>query len=150
MATLLRALKYGGQAQLADGAAAYLVAQWARLEWPCPDVIVPVPISLSHLLGRGYNQSLLLAEGLAKILGKPVLDPLKRSSDSYSQAGLTREQRRQLKPECLSLKTEKGLENASVLLVDDVITSGATLQCCAQALAQAYPQELYALSVCRA
>lgn len=149
-ATLVRKLKYGDQPHLADGAAAFLVAQWAYLKWPLPDLIVPVPLSFTHWMIRGYNQSALLAEGMGKLLNRPVSSPLKRISGDYSQAGMNLKQRNALKSSTLRLDPEHRIYDKCILLIDDVMTTGSTLARCADVLAEGYPTEIYALTFCRA
>ena len=76
-ATLVKQLKYRHKPWLAKGLAAYLTFQLAQLEWPSPDLIIPMPISWLRKLERGYNQSLLIAKELALLLGIPVYDVLR-------------------------------------------------------------------------
>lgn len=149
-ASFIRKLKYGNQPHLAEGAAAFLVAQWAELGWPMPDLIAPVPISFTHWLDRGYNQSALLAEGVAKLLDRPVHLPLKRISGDYSQAGMNLKQRNLLKSSTLKLDKRHQLYDRCILLIDDVMTTGSTLGRCAEVLAEGCPTEIYALTFCRA
>lgn len=149
-ASIVRKLKYSNQPYLAEGASAFLVAQWAQLEWPLPDLIVPVPISYTHWLVRGYNQSALLAEGVAKLLDRPVHSPLKRLSGDYSQAGMDLKQRKALKKSTLTLDKRHQLYDKRILLIDDVMTTGSTLERCAEVLAEGCPTEIYALTFCRA
>lgn len=149
-AALIKRLKYGNQPYLAEGLGAFLVAQFTHLNWPLPDVIIPVPLSLTHWFDRGYNQSALLAGEMSKILMIPVWDVLQRESGDYSQAGLTLAQRKSLEGKRFTLRKGFSLEDKTVLLVDDVITSGSTLNKCAEVLAQGCPASLYALACCRA
>lgn len=149
-ATLVRQLKYGRQPYLAKGAGAFLAAQFLQLSWPMPDFIVPVPISLTHWIERGYNQSLLLAEAVSFILNRPVKEPLKRLSGDYSQAGLDRKQRNQLKKSTFILKENQELEGKCLLLIDDVMTTGTTLRHCAEIMLEGFPSSIYGLSFCRA
>ncbi len=149
-ASLIKQMKYGGQPFLAKGAAAYLVAQFVRLDWPMPDCIVPMPMAPLRRLERGYNQSLLLAESVGAFLNRPVLDVLKKRSGEFSQAGLNYQQRLQLSKESFSVKDGFKLHDQCVLLIDDVMTTGSSLNCCARALEALYPEKLYALTVCRA
>lgn len=149
-ASIIRKLKYSNQPYLAEGAAAFLVAQWAQLEWPFPDLIVPVPISFTHWLSRGYNQSALLAEGIGKLLDRPVHAPLKRRSGDYSQAGMNLKQRNAMKSSSLKLDKKHQLYDRKILLIDDVMTTGSTLTRCADVLAEGCPSEIYALTFCRA
>jgi ComF family protein len=146
--SLVKHFKYGNQPYLAKGMGAFLVMQLARLQWALPDFLVPVPLSLSHWLQRGYNQSFLLAEEMSKLLNIPVLDCLKRTSNDYSQAALSFKQREKLKQVFL-LKNLTQIQDKRILLIDDVITTGRTLQKCAEALSEGFPGTLYALTFCR-
>lgn len=147
-ASLVKCLKYQHQTYLAAGLAAFLVAQFARLNWPWPDFIVPVPQSWVKWCFRGYNQSLLLALEVGKLLDRPVLQALKRGAGDFSQAGLKLGQRRELKGEFRC--TNPSVADRCLLLIDDVWTSGSTLRCCAEALQSACPSSIFALTVCRA
>lgn len=151
-ACLVKKLKYGDLPYLSKGCAAFLAAQFLRLEWPLPDVIIPVPIARTHLLERGYNQSLLLAKDLGEILCCPIKEALYRKSGDYSQAGLSRRQRMELDGAYIQLKTElkQELHDKCVLLVDDVMTTGSTMRKCAEALFEKSPAAIYGLAVCRA
>lgn len=149
-ATLVKQLKYGGQIHLAHGGGAYLAAQFITLGWPIPDVVVPMPASRLKRLERGYNQSALLAEAFAEIIGRPVTDIMHRKSGDFSQAGLDFEQRLKLQSSTFDVKPNVKLHGKTVLLIDDVMTTGTTLKCCAEALRLAFPKQIYALTVCRA
>ena len=149
-ATLVKKLKYANMPYLAEGMAAYLTAQFCQLEWPMPEAIVPVPLSFTHYVDRGYNQSALLAHYFAKFIQCPAYDILKRKSGGFSQAGLNRSQRVQLGTDQFSCKKCPQLQNKIVLLIDDVMTTGTTLKRCAEALQMSYPKKIYALVFCRA
>jgi ComF family protein len=135
---------------LATGAGAYMAGQFLRLEWSMPDYIIPVPITRMHKWERGYNQSLLLAESMANLLSRPVLEALSRSSGDYSQAGLSRKQREQLQGQAFRLSVDISLENKNLLLVDDVMTTGTTMHRCTETLLTACPASVYGLAFCRA
>jgi ComF family protein len=97
------------------------------------DLIVPVPLHPSRLRQRGYNQSLLLARVLAHNLQKPLkYAVLQRVIDSHSQQGLDARQR----AENMSgtFIANRSLAGLHVLLVDDVMTTGATVSACSKAL----------------
>jgi ComF family protein len=149
-ATLVQKMKYSGQYYLAKGLGAYLAVQFYALQWPLPDIIVPVPISILRQFERGFNQSLLLAEELASYISRPVQQILKRQAGGYSQAGLTRELRQALDPDMFYLKKTAAIQDKVILLIDDVATTGSTLNRCAEALREQCPAAVYALAVCRA
>lgn len=148
-ASLIRQLKYGDQPHLARGAGAFLVAQLDRLGWPLPDILVPVPLSFTHWIERGYNQSEALAESMSSFLQIPVWNVLKRASGDYSQAGLRLSQRRELKASGFRCRKHYDIKDKQVLLIDDVMTTGSTLQRCAEVLLEGFPGGLYALTFCR-
>lgn len=148
-ACLVKKLKYSQQAYLAKGLGAYLAAQFLQLEWPMPDVIIPVPIVLPHRIERGFNQSALLAYGLSDMIQSPVQEALVRKSGDYSQAGLSRKQRMQLDGALFCLKKKQNLQDKCILLIDDVITTGSTLRKCAEILLEECPASIYGLAVCR-
>ncbi len=148
-ASLIRHLKYGNQKYLARGCGAYLAAQFLRLEWPMPDVIIPVPIAFNHWVNRGFNQCELLANHLGDIIKCPVVNALRRRSGDYSQAGLNREQRMKLIGNTFELRKGYQFYDKTILLVDDVMTTGSTMRKCAEQLYETYPESIYGITVCR-
>lgn len=98
--------------------------------------IVPVPLHPSKLAERGYNQSDYLARGLEQELGITVVHALKstRAHGSQTRRGATERWLNAQHTYALNEKKAKPLENTHILLTDDVITTGATLEACARAL----------------
>lgn len=148
-ATLVKQLKYGGQSYLAQGGGAYLAAQFLACDWPMPDYILPMPMSRLRKIERGYNQSELLVESFAKLLGCPLSKVLARKSGDFSQAGLDHKQRIDLKSDSFLVLNGDRLHDKKILLIDDVMTTGSSLNCCAEALAPYFPESIYALTLCR-
>ena len=112
-------------------------------------VLVPVPLHRRRLRTRGYNQSGLLASEVSKALGMPVRDDLlKRSKDSSPQVEVrTQEQRREnVAGNFDAYSTVMGL---SVIVVDDVATTGSTLSACAAALKDAGAEDVRGLVLAR-
>jgi len=140
-------LKYGGDTPLA-GALASLV----RLDGaPCGrTVVVPVPLHPRRLRERGFNQSLLIARGLARASGLPlVYGRLKRTRDTGQQVGLKAVERKENVKGAFKLEDAPFFKGARVLLVDDVMTTGATLNECSRLLKGA-GAEVEAITVARA
>jgi len=95
------------------------------------DCIIPVPMHYKKLRKRGFNQSEVFANGISKILDCPVnTSCLVKASQSESQTLKNRNQRLENVFESFVLKQEHQLQNKHVLLVDDIITTGATLEAC--------------------
>lgn len=148
-ASMVKRLKYGNQTYLSAGMAACMTAQFYELKWPSPDVIVPVPLSLSRWFRRGYNQSELLADEIGKALNRPVWKAIKKKSGDFSQTSLTYEQRKSLDINLFTLKSGHCFKNKIVLLIDDVMTTGSTLRRCGEILKLENCGLLYGLTFCR-
>jgi ComF family protein len=116
---------------------------------PC-EVFVPVPLHSKRLKERGYNQSALLAKELSRLTGLPVDSScLIRNSYNVPQAKTRNvEERRQNVIGIFSCKSED-LRNKKVLLIDDVTTSGATLDACASVLKTAGAMSVWGLTLAR-
>jgi len=149
---ILRAFKYDGRRVLAGRLGALLRNVGAALLRDA-DCVVPVPLHAWRRLRRGFNQ----ADALARQLGPPVIHALWRSRATAPQTGLTAAARRRnvrgafrLSP-LLSRRSERRwLADRLVVLVDDVRTTGATLNACAAVLREAGAREVRALTVARA
>lgn len=99
------------------------------------DVIVPVPLHVRKERIRGYNQSEVFGNGLAETFGRPCLGTaMKRVIHSESQTRQSRESRLHSVGEVFEVAKPKLLEGKHILLVDDVLTTGATLEVCANRL----------------
>jgi ComF family protein len=102
------------------------------------DALVPLPLFKTKEHKRGYNQSNLLCEGIAEITGIPVWkEVIERSAASETQTHKNRVERWKNIKERFSLKDADILKGKHVLLVDDVITTGATLEACGTELLKA-------------
>jgi len=128
---LIRMLKY----ERVRSAALPLIDAMALLPSGEEVVIVPVPTTKKRLKKRGFNQSMLLAQGIGRRLGMEVLDALCRNGEQKAQATLSGKERLQNLEGCMRAKTR--LDGKKVLLVDDVYTTGATAREAARALRQA-------------
>ena len=138
---IVHALKYGGWHALSRE----MGAAMARLDWP-QDVmlerraLVPVPLAADRERERGYNQSAVLARALAPAWRAPVWDDvLERARSTETQTRLTPEDRRRNVSSAFRARAGVGtrLRGAHLVLVDDVVTTGATLAACAAALFEA-------------
>ena len=102
------------------------------------DTIVPVPLHPEKERQRGYNQSTLIAEGMSKVLGIPLLaGALRRLRDTESQTQKSREERIENMKEAFEIVDAERMRGKHILLVDDVLTTGATLESCALSLLKA-------------
>lgn len=114
------------------------------------EVIVPVPLHHRRLRERGYNQSKLLAKELSKITGLPLLkDSLIRQQHSQSQARAASAVERRKNVAGAFICRGDNLKDRSIMLIDDVATSGATLDACAAALKSAGAGRVWGLTLAR-
>jgi len=99
------------------------------------DLIIPVPLHLKKLRIRGYNQSLYIAEGISKVLDVPFSEAeLIRSAATESQTKKSRYNRYENMQDVFKVVKPEQLSGKHILLIDDVITTGATLEACANEL----------------
>ncbi|GAI53812.1 unnamed protein product [marine sediment metagenome] len=114
------------------------------------EVLVPVPLHQKRLRERGYNQSRLLAQELGKLINLPVVDNcLVRKKHAPPQArSLTVDERRSNVADAFAYRDQR-LKDKQVLLIDDVSTSGATLDTCAAALKAAGAISVWGLVLAR-
>ncbi len=145
----IHALKYEGLRALASPLGAMLAACWQAANLP-GDLIVPVPLHPVRLRQRGYNQSTLLARECAQHSQVPWADGiLRRVRDTPSQVGLSRSARRRNVQGAFQCGAERPA-GREIILVDDVLTTGATLEACASALLAAGAHSVRALTLARA
>jgi ComF family protein len=139
MRTLVHQLKYADRHDARTLFGRWLAEAGRELQ-PGVDVIVPVPLSRLRLLLRHFNQAAVLAAELSRQTGVPM-DPmlLKRTRWTRSQVGMTRDQRRRNIAGAFGVPRHRRarLEGRNVLLVDDVVTTGATVDACARTLRRA-------------
>jgi ComF family protein len=101
------------------------------------DCIVPLPLNRKKQAKRGYNQAATLAQGISEILGKPMENvAVVRTKNTATQTKKNRQERWENVNEVFDLHDNHSLQGKHVLLVDDVVTTGATLEACGQVLLQ--------------
>ncbi len=141
-------LKYHGKTQLAPPLA-HLIARTT----PTPtdvDVIIAVPLHPDRLREREFNQALLLARHLGKLWNRPVLtDVLRRTRLTPPQTSLTRRKRLNNLRRCFAVATPAAVEGKRTLVVDDVFTTGTTVNECAKALRKAGALAVYVQTLAR-
>ena len=143
----VHALKYSGLPRIADD----LAAAMTRTRPPSdgPSALVPIPLAPKRLRQRGYNQSEMLARALARQWRIPVLvDLLVRTRETPTQTTLTPETR--LANVAGAFTAGTAARWATLVLVDDVFTTGATLAEAARALEEAGARRLYGVTFARA
>lgn len=143
---IVRALKYRGYLAVAPRLAAPLMLGAAK-EAGRFDAVVPVPLHRSRLARRGFNQAAVLGREAAGGLGAGFAETLRAVRGTRDQVELSAAERR---ANVRGAFRAEGPVRGRVLLVDDVLTTGATLSECAGVLKDAGSEEVHALSLCRA
>ncbi|MBI4311386.1 MAG: ComF family protein [Chloroflexi bacterium] len=146
---IVHALKYQGARAVAQPMGD-LLAQYYLEERLAADVLVPVPLHAKKERERGYNQSALLAIAASQPLGLPVeAGALRRVRNTHSQARSVSSEERRVNVD-KAFEAEAALvEGKRVLVIDDVCTTGATLEACAIALREAGATSVWGLTLAR-
>ncbi len=140
--------KYRGKVALASSLAQLLIHRLPPI--PSLDLIMPVPLHGQRLRTREFNQALLLADRLAGPMGTPVShENLIRVVPSIPQTTLTRSRRMTNLRGAFALRQPNAVKGARILLIDDVFTTGTTLNECAKSLRKAGSSDVYALTLAR-
>jgi ComF family protein len=141
--------KYQDLRVLAEPLGQLMAEAWEQVGVPS-DLIVPVPLHPIRLHQRGYNQSALLARELGRYVRLPVAEEaMERTRNTAPQTSLGGEERRANVHRAFNAQPAR-LAGFRVILVDDVLTSGATLEACAEALRQAGAHSVHGLTLARA
>ncbi len=145
---LIHIFKYGGVQTLARPLGKFLSIALPRDQ--SFQVIVPLPIHWRKRWQRGFNQAELLATEIGRRIGVPVRNAAIRVHQKAAQAGLTNAKRRENVAGAFRVKRRHGLTGKRVLLIDDVLTTGATASACAKVLKRAGATHVSLLTVSRA
>jgi ComF family protein len=146
---IVHALKYGRRRSVARPLAARMQLRGAELLEDV-DGVVPVPLHWRREMHRGFNQ----ARELARFLDRPILDALVRSRYTRPQVELAADRRQANVRGAFRLRSQwrarrRQIRGSTLLLVDDVSTTGATLEACAVVLKEAGASSVYALTAAR-
>lgn len=146
----IHAFKYQNRPELGEPLGRYLVAVYQQPPWPSLssriDAVVPAPLHVERMRERGYNQSELLAKTLCEKCGL-ALEPgwLVRTRDTLQQVGLSPAER--LANVDGAFTANAVVNGRTLLIVDDVFTTGSTLESCARAALEAGAKRVYALAL---
>ena len=124
----------------------------ARVRFHCEEVdaVVPVPLTWRRWLVRGYNQSAILAAALAKRLSKPCRRfALMRLGQPLRQSSLEEADRRRNVKGTFAVRSPESVAGKTIMVLDDIMTTGATLSECAKVLKVAGAKRVWCVSLCR-
>ncbi len=145
-AEILKDIKYHNRPAIAREMAKEFARELMETDFfDAIDLILPVPLHLSKLSKRGYNQSLFIAKGIAEITNLPIGDNLVATRRHRTQTYKSAEERRRNVADIFA--AEGDIAGKRILLVDDVITTGATLSSCCDTLLEANAGDVKILSL---
>ncbi|PWU09331.1 MAG: amidophosphoribosyltransferase [Verrucomicrobia bacterium] len=152
MRRLIHRFKYHGISRLELLLSQLIFHAWRdrRATLQPPEILVPVPLHSRRERERGFNQSARLAKALSRRTGIPYGTLLKKSVFTESQTLLNRRQRRQNLRGAFTLRQNSLLTGLSVMLVDDVLTTGSTLEECSKTLLAGGARAVSAITLARA
>jgi ComF family protein len=147
--SLIRRHKYGLDQSLQKALAEFLGEDLPYSSADC-DVVIPVPLHHRRMWWRGFNQAALLAMTISRRLGKPIeMDSLMRSRMTTPQTSQDHDARRRNVRRAFSVKRPARIKGRRILLVDDVMTTGATVDECARVLVAAGATRVDVLTLAR-
>jgi competence protein ComFC len=151
MRELIHRLKYGGELWLEEILVSFLARglEDPRLDGEVIDAVVPVPLHALRRREREFNQAEVLARGLARRENLVFLDALRRVRHTVTQTHFDRRRRMQNLRDAFELRQNVTVQGKHLLLVDDVLTTGSTLDECARVLLEAGAESVRALTVAR-
>lgn len=147
----MHALKYQNQPEVGVELGKLLGRKMKESGLPEIDVVIPIPLHRKRLRSRGYNQSEKLAQGLGTEIGVKVsTDILSRNRFTESQTNKNRNERLENVKGAFSVQKPKSFDNKTVLLLDDVITTGATILSASNSLLDSGCGRLYTATLAKA
>ncbi len=134
--TMVLDYKFNGHIWLKDDFTDWIEAALrGRFDANAVDIVVSMPLSVAHRIDRGYNQCAYLAEGLARRIGRDCVSGVLASKGGrLRQSGLGEDARRENARDKFYVRDSSLVSGRTVLVVDDIMTTGATLSDCARAL----------------
>lgn len=146
---LIHDLKYRGNRSVGLYLGRLLGLSLGQTAFSQCDLIIPVPLHRKKLHKRGYNQSEVIARGVSAITGIPVMTGLiRRRRNQRSQTIMSRQERFENMASAFALSDHApDLQNKRILIIDDVVTTGATLEACSQVLFDRFDCQIYVATV---
>ena len=130
---ILHEIKYHGNKELGRRLGAMFGAKMLREQFPLPEALVPVPLHPNKLRLRGYNQSEWIAKGISETTGLPVwTNVLERIVENSTQTKKGVVERWENVKDIFQLTHQRAVDGCHLMIVDDVLTTGATIEACAR------------------
>jgi len=152
LADAVHLLKYSDRRSVVKKLSLFMEQSLAGAEqYRTADLILSVPLHPARKRERGYNQAQLLAQALGNLLGKPCPENIiARARHTKTQTKLNKQQRLENVKDLFTVRKPEQVKGKTIILVDDVLTTGATIGSCAQALLAAGASKVLALTAAAA
>ncbi|PIE60145.1 MAG: amidophosphoribosyltransferase [Desulfobulbus propionicus] len=150
LSPLIHSLKFNFTTKSASSLGALTKISGVYSQFSIPDIIVPVPLHITRLRKRGYNQALILARSCFSTWRDRIhVRAIQRHRLTPPQTGLSGKERKNKLRGCFSLRQPDLLAGKRILLVDDVFTTGTTVNECAKTIRQAHPAGIEVFTLAR-
>lgn len=144
---MIHRYKYGGEYSLSRTFGFFLSELFYESNWKV-DLMIPVPLHKNREKSRGFNQSALLGDYMSQRTGISCNDKvLVRSVDTKSQTGFNRDKRAENMKNVFNIVDAHAIKDKNILIIDDVHTTGATIDSCSQTLRWAGAKKIFALTI---
>lgn len=144
---VIHRFKFGNHPEFGEGLAILMAEVFMREFDSQIDCIVPIPMHRKKERSRGFNQAAILANGVSKAIGVPVCTGLSRKKQTKPQGSLSAAEREENVKNAFEVKERMFFQNKKVLLIDDVFTTGSTVESCAKTLISAGAKEVSSLTL---
>lgn len=145
---ILYQIKYDSNSHMAENLGILIGNQLKNSDFSNADLLIPIPLHKSKKSQRGFNQSEILADGISKILNIKIdSTSVVRTKYTNSQTFLNKEERQDNVRNVFHVTNQNMIQNKKVILIDDVITTGSTIEACAQEILKAGASEIMLLSL---
>lgn len=145
--SLIKKFKFGNKRYMAKEFCKMLADEYINAGYNC-DIIIAVPMSNRELKERGFNQSALIAKETAKRLNLPYSEALIKIRDTSDQKHLKGKERRENLKGVFTVTDKTEVKGKTILLIDDVFTTGATINECSRTLKKSQARAVFSLTVC--
>lgn len=149
VSNIVYSMKYGGHPEMCETMGEITAAEFSNNGFFAGiDMIVPIPLAAKRLRERGYNQSVMIARGVSRITGLPVADnAVIRTVFKESQTNKDRWMRQENVKGVFMLKDAAAIRGRHILIIDDIVTTGATITSCGGELVKAGDVKISVLSL---
>ncbi|HHV19651.1 MAG TPA: ComF family protein [Thermoanaerobacterales bacterium] len=146
---LIHEFKYRGKRELAEILGNMMFCVLKQLTWPAFDYLIPLPLHVKRQRERGFNQAFLLTKVLSRESNIPIFQGLTRTKPTEHQTLLDKSFRKKNLDGAFVILNKNKIYNKTVLLIDDVYTTGATAGECSKSLLEAGAKSVYVLTCAR-